>query len=105
MAFCLRPRSPQPHPRVPVEEYLRLHAASAKPVPTVIRGVLFLPLASSVEHGASSTLLDISGREVMELRSGANDVHALAPGVYFVREGLGIRGEGLGKTRKVVVTR
>ena len=30
---------------------------------------------------------------------------ALVPGVYFIREGLGIRGEGLGKTRKVVVTR
>ena len=30
---------------------------------------------------------------------------ALAPGVYFIREGLGTRGEGLGKTRKVVVTR
>jgi len=29
----------------------------------------------------------------------------LAPGVYFIREGLGTRGEGSGKARKVVVTR
>jgi hypothetical protein len=42
---------------------------------------------------------------VMELLPGANDVRTLAPGVYFIREGLGTRGEGLGKMRKVVVTR
>jgi hypothetical protein len=34
-----------------------------------------------------------------------NDVRALAPEVYFVREGLGTRGEGIAKTQKVVVTR
>jgi hypothetical protein len=48
--------------------------------------------------------MDVSGRKVMDLRRGANDVRALAPGVYFVREGLGTRGEGLGKTRKIVLT-
>jgi hypothetical protein len=53
---------------------------------TIIRGALYLPLASSVEHRASSTLLDISGRKVLDLKPGANDVRALAPGVYFVRE-------------------
>jgi hypothetical protein len=52
-----------------------------------------------------AVLLDASGRKVLDLKAGANDVRALAPGVYFVREGLGTRGEGLGKTRKVVVTR
>ena len=30
-------------------------------------------------------LLDISGRKVLELQPGANDVRGLAPGVYFVR--------------------
>ena len=30
-------------------------------------------------------LQDISGRKVMDLHPGANDVRALAPGVYFVR--------------------
>jgi YVTN family beta-propeller protein len=60
-------------------------AVSAKPAPTVVRSVLFLPLASSVEHGTSSTLLDVSGRQVLELTPGPNDVRALAPGVYFVR--------------------
>jgi hypothetical protein len=41
--------------------------------------------ASSVMRGASCVMLDISGREVMDLHTGANDVLKLAPGVYFVR--------------------
>jgi hypothetical protein len=67
---------------------------------TVIHGMLLLP-----ERQNSSTitgcLLDINGREVMELRSGANDVRALAPGVYFVREAQAQAQV----VRKVVVTR
>jgi hypothetical protein len=54
------------------------------PHATVTRGVLNLP-ASSVEREASSTLLDATGRRVMQLRTGPNDLSALAPGVYFVR--------------------
>jgi hypothetical protein len=60
--------------------------------------VLFLPEASSPKHQTAS-LLDISGRKAMDLRPGANDVRALAPGVYFVREAQA-RG-----TRKVVIPR
>jgi len=55
-------------------------------LPTIIRRVLYLPQASSVMRGASSVMLDITGRKVMELKPGANDVRHLAPGVYFVRE-------------------
>jgi hypothetical protein len=40
--------------------------------------VLYVPEASGV-------LLDISGREVMNLHPGPNDIRHLAPGVYFVR--------------------
>jgi len=53
--------------------------------PTVIRGVLLLPEAPTHKPQAA-TLMDISGRRVMDLRTGANSVHALTPGVYFVRE-------------------
>jgi YVTN family beta-propeller protein len=51
--------------------------------PTIARGVLFLddPRTGT----APMTLLDTDGRQVMTLHSGANDVRALAPGVYFVR--------------------
>jgi YVTN family beta-propeller protein len=70
---------------------------------TMVRGVLLMPERTGLSRSAS--LLDISGRKVMELRPGANDVRALAPGVYFVAEGLRIRGQGSGRIRKVIVTR
>jgi len=60
-------------------------------VPTIVRGVLFLPERAS--SGASiSCLLDVSGQKVMDLRPGANDVRALAPGIYFVRSELSAAG-------------
>jgi hypothetical protein len=59
--------------------------AAAMPMATVIRGVLFLPERTS-SSASTSCLLDISGREVLNLKPGANDVRALAPGVYFVRD-------------------
>jgi len=50
----------------------------------IIGRVLFLSTAAGCKlHTAR--LLDISGRKVMDLRPGANDVSRLAPGVYFVR--------------------
>ncbi len=48
--------------------------------PTVVRGVLYgrrLPAASGV-------LLDATGRRLMEIRPGPNDIGHLASGVYFV---------------------
>ncbi len=68
------------------------------PAASIIRGVLYLPPASGVERGASSVLLDASGRRVMSLRPGANDASNLAPGAYFVRD------ERLGRTQKVLKT-
>jgi len=70
---------------------------------TAVRGVLFLAEAASPKPQAAS-LMDATGRKVMDLLPGANDVRALAPGVYFVRgEG---RGTGdAGRIRKVVLTR
>jgi hypothetical protein len=49
-------------------------------------------------------LLDISGRKVMDLKPGQNDVRAMAPGVYFVRGASGVKHEASSVT-KVVVTR
>jgi YVTN family beta-propeller protein len=60
-------------------------ALRSKPLPTIVRRVLFLPAAASHKPQAAS-LLDISGRKVVDLHAGANDLRALAPGVYFVRE-------------------
>ena len=73
-------------------------SVSAQPFTTVVRSVLFLPECPSA---STSSLRDISGRKVLDLRLGANDVRALAPGVYFVREAQA-RAQAV---RKVVVTR
>ena len=75
---------------------------------TVIRGMLFLderPDSSLSPSPSTGCLLDISGRKVMDLRPGANDVRVLAPGVYFVRERGVSRERGGAGVRKVVVTR
>lgn len=61
-------------------------------VPTIARGVLGLrdchPVSAWETGGCTQpVLLDASGRKVADLRPGANDVSALAPGVYFARTG------------------
>ena len=86
--------------------------AGASALPTVVRGVLYLPgLGTRSELPGSSVmsraaLLDAAGRKVLDLRPGANDVSGLVPGVYFVREhcssGQGCEGSSFGK---VVVAR
>jgi YVTN family beta-propeller protein len=63
--------------------------------PTMVHGVLPLP-PSAVSHQPSA-LVDISGRRVLDLHAGSNDVSRLAPGVYFLRCGT--------TTAKVVVPR
>jgi hypothetical protein len=67
----------------------------------IVRGVLFLQGAQSHTPQASS-LLDVSGRKVLDLRAGANDVSHLAPGVYFVRTATRDRHPPMSR---VVVTR
>ena len=46
---------------------------------------LFVPKSARPGAGTSCPL-DAAGRQVMELRTGANDVSRLPPGIYFVRE-------------------
>jgi len=53
---------------------------------SVVRGVLNLGVGSRQNTAHRAELLDVSGRKVLDLHPGANDVRALAPGVYFVRE-------------------
>jgi hypothetical protein len=71
---------------------------------TIARGVLFLAEAPSRKPQATS-LLDIGGRKVLDLKPGANDVRALAPGVYFVREAQAQAQAQAQTIRKVVITR
>jgi hypothetical protein len=82
---------------------------SMQPSATVVRNVLFLPKMGTVPSGAVPTfcpsLLDIGGREVMDLKPGANDVRALSPGVYFVRGSETEDGRPGAAVRKIVIAR
>ncbi len=82
-------------PQEPTANGLRLTAS-------VIRNVLFLPLATSYKPQAARCLLDITGRNVLALHPGANDVGDLAPGIYFLTE-CGARFAV--HARKIVLTR
>jgi hypothetical protein len=53
-------------------------------VPYYVRGILFLQQAPDSWPSAASCLLDASGRQVLRLKPGANDVRGLSQGVYFV---------------------
>jgi hypothetical protein len=69
--------------------------------PTVVRGVLrFQPRAGSSQLPAM--LVDITGRRVMDLAPGPNDIRLLAPGVYFVRTA---ESGGWSAVRKIVIQR
>ena len=69
---------------------------------TVVRNVLVLGAVDSRQNTEyRAELLSIAGRKVMDLEPGANDVRALAPGVYFVREAQA-QAQAI---RKIVVTR
>ncbi len=82
-----------------VEEVVGNRTLSRKPEPTLVRGVLWLGADEPGEVQASprpqqcpwlatrSVLLDATGRKVMDLLPGPNDVGHLAPGVYHVRAG------------------
>jgi hypothetical protein len=74
----------------------------ARPEPTVVRGVLVLPVSPRPRVSESPCLLDACGRKVLELRPGANDIRMLAPGVYFVREA---QAQAQPVRKVVVVTR
>lgn len=87
-----------------VSEGYKPQFAYAKLEPTIVRGVLRLPGATNLKPQTAS-LLDVSGRRVMDLRPGANDVSRLAPGVYFVREEPQVASRKPHVVRKVVVAR
>jgi DNA-binding beta-propeller fold protein YncE len=79
-------------------------------MPTIVRSVLALPRdmteirSGSLDHVPRPTLLDVTGRRVMSLQPGPNDVRHLAPGVYFVRAASGLERRASGVT-KVVIAR
>ncbi|MEO0069767.1 MAG: hypothetical protein ABIK18_03120, partial [candidate division WOR-3 bacterium] len=90
------------NPAPGIEERLQPTANGSWRAATIVRNVLKLnteDVSRNTEHGPrSSVLLDVTGRKVLELKSGANDIRHLSPGVYFIKDGSLI-------DRKVVITR
>jgi len=76
--------------------------SAERPKPTIVRGMLWLQPATSHKLQAAGYLLDISGRKVMQLRAGPNDVSRLSPGVYFVHSSIANRQSQMSK---VVISR
>jgi hypothetical protein len=70
----------------------------ARQIATLVRGVLRME-DDRRKTGDRAELVDISGRKVMDLAPGPNDVRHLAPGVYFIVP------ESRRSVRKVVVAR
>jgi hypothetical protein len=66
---------------------------------SVVHGDLLYEPASDSRGKAAAELVDVSGRRVKELQPGANNVHSVPPGIYFVRTG------ELARTRKIVIAR
>jgi hypothetical protein len=68
----------------------RSEAGRARPRPTLARDILCLPRdmtgfgSVNLDRVPRPSLLDASGRRVLSLRPGPNDVSRLAPGVYFL---------------------
>jgi hypothetical protein len=86
-----------------VAENLTPQSAVSQTGPTIVHDVLFLPGALSYKPQAAS-LMDATGRKVMDLRPGANDVRALAPGVYFIRGPKTEDGRPDAAVRKIILT-
>jgi len=74
-------------------------------IPTIVRGVLRIGSQLAADGSRPGIeLLDASGRRVVMLSPGENDVSRLAPGVYFIRRP-GSGGRGREEVRKVVIQR
>jgi YVTN family beta-propeller protein len=88
-----------------VAELRRVAVRNPRPAATIVRGVLVLGAVGSRQNTVDRAgLLDITGRKVLELKTGANDVSRLAPGVYFIREQPTVSGKPSAVfVRKVVI--
>ncbi len=102
-----------------VEERFPPMADGSRRTATVVRNVLKWETTEDrgpkTEEQGQVFLIDVSGRKVMELHPGLNDVRHLAPGVYFVitsspfsslpeGERNKVRGRSASSVHKVIVT-
>ncbi|UCG42663.1 MAG: T9SS type A sorting domain-containing protein, partial [candidate division WOR-3 bacterium] len=79
----------------------RTKAEGQRTSQTICRDVLFLPKAGMTNDQVPMTMSDVSGRKIMDLYPGENDVRSVSPGVYFLRSADG----GRSAVTKVVIQR
>jgi hypothetical protein len=109
--FCLHGEGPATNNPIVVHtasfaglEEERPRDRARAPSATFVRGVLRMADGGQ-ETADGAELVDASGRKVMELRTGDNDVGHLASGVYFVRRPETEDGRPRTAVRKVVIQR
>jgi hypothetical protein len=86
-----------------IEETPNAEVRTANTSPTVVRGVLELQVGSRQQQVDRGELIDASGRSVLGLHTGPNDVRHLSPGVYFVHI---VQGQAQAQAiQKIVITR
>jgi hypothetical protein len=93
-----------PSPDVGTKETMNDERGTMNVGPTIVRGGLPLGVDSRQHSSLRTDLLDATGRRVLTLKPGANDVSRLSPGVYFMRQACGVGREASSVT-KVLVTR
>jgi len=86
-----------------IQETMNDERGTMNASPTIVRGVLLMGNRGQ-KTGDRTELLDVAGRKVADLAPGTNDVRALAPGVYFVREAQS-GGRSAGSARRSAVTK
>jgi hypothetical protein len=103
------------NPAAAMAEQPQRQPIGMQPLVTIIHNVLVLGAvggrqntayrAAPSDGGRCGQLLDAAGRKVADLQPGANDVRALAPGIYFVRSEPSAVSRQPSAVTKVVVTR
>jgi hypothetical protein len=96
-------------PTAVAEPRLAPRATQAASRATIARGVLNLPeprdmteMPGISDRVPRQVLLDATGRKVLNLKPGPNDVSSLSPGVYFVRPASGVERASSGALRFVL---
>lgn len=80
-------------------------ASRSEPCATVVRGAIRVPQSAFGCPRSSLALRDVSGRKVLGLRAGLNDVSRLSPGVYFVSSRWPVAGGRPARAARVVIVR
>jgi hypothetical protein len=82
-----------------IAEMTKSQVELTKPLPTMVRNALHLPHFTLSTH---YSLFALSGRKLLDLRPGANDLSRLPAGVYFLRLASGLVRERSAVTKLII---